>query len=144
MAKFEYHSLSEILPEGLQLAVHTGEGLTSGGILTVLPAGAQIVGQELVSNQELWVLMALLSDFPYHTSYDALLSALTGESVETCRRKLHQAEADGSWDVAIRPVRNILSRVRHKLQPLGINLVSIIETGYMLQPFNDEEHGQAS
>src|SRR5690349_16433158 len=112
MSKFEYHGLPEILPEGLQLAVHTGEGLTAGGILTVLPAGAQIVGQELISNQELWIVLAMLREFPYPTPYEILLSALTGDSVETCRRKLHQAEADGSWDVAMRPVRNILSRVR--------------------------------
>ncbi len=37
----------------------------------------------------------------------------------------------------MRPMRNALSRVRHKLNTLQIDVRSIFETGYLLRPYTE-------
>ena len=39
----------------------------------------------------------------------------------------------GEWDLHLRPIRNMLSRVRSKLRSIGIEVLNIHEVGYMLQ-----------
>jgi hypothetical protein len=38
----------------------------------------------------------------------------------------------GTWDHEMRPLRNVLSRTRLKIKDFGMDILSILETGYIL------------
>ncbi|MEO6891597.1 MAG: hypothetical protein ABI324_21625, partial [Ktedonobacteraceae bacterium] len=40
----------------------------------------------------------------------------------------------GGFEQEMRPVRNVVSRTRLKLLSIGVDVISILETGYMLHP----------
>ena len=99
--------------------------------MTLLQDG-QVVEQLLLNPSEMYVVEALLSNYPEYCPYESILSSATGKSVERCRALINQAEEDGSIDPVMRPVRNLLGRVRLKLMPFGIKVRSMIHTGYVL------------
>jgi hypothetical protein len=43
-----------------------------------------------------------------------------------------QRAREGYWDEEMRPLRTMLSRARLKLQEMGLDIVSLFETGYLL------------
>jgi len=51
-----------------------------------------------------------------------------------------RAKERGEWDTLMRPLRNYLSRVRHKLNTLQIDVRSIFETGYLLRPYSEGQY----
>ena len=48
------------------------------------------------------------------------------------REHVHEALEEGVWDQELRPLRNVMSRARFKLRHLGLDAVSLVETGYLL------------
>jgi hypothetical protein len=57
---------------------------------------------------------------------------VTEQAIDRCRQRLQEAQEAGDWDQEMRPVRNVLSRTRLKMQNFGIDIFSILETGYVL------------
>ena len=57
---------------------------------------------------------------------------MSDTTVEHCRQQLQEALEAGVWDQQMRPVRNVLSRIRYKMRSFGIDITSILETGYIL------------
>ena len=55
------------------------------------------------------------------------------KAVQKARDLLYDAAEQGEWDLHLRPMRNMLSRVRIKLKRIGIDILNIHEIGYMLQ-----------
>jgi hypothetical protein len=58
--------------------------------------------------------------------------SVSENTVARARQRLQEALDYGTWDHEMRPVRNVLSRARLKLKSFGIDVLSILETGYML------------
>jgi hypothetical protein len=41
-------------------------------------------------------------------------------------------QEEGLWDAEIKPIRNVMSRVRLKLRGVGLDTVFMLEVGYLL------------
>jgi hypothetical protein len=130
-----YFSLEGTLPAGHTLVLNTALGT-----LSYLSRGIdrpRLEIQQQFTSSELSLLRPLLELFPHYCPYEVLFASfyngmITGETVEQCRQLLYKALEEGVWDQQLRPIRNVLSRTRIKLRPFGIDISSILETGYVL------------
>ncbi len=130
-----YFPLQGTLPEGQTLVMNTALGtlsLLSNG--DVMP---RLLIQQQFTASELSLLLPLLEQFPHYCPYEVMFASfyngvITEATIERCRIQLQNALEDGCWDQQLRPVRNVLSRIRFKLRGFGLDIVSILETGYIL------------
>ena len=84
------------------------------------------------------VLLPLLDSFPFYSPYEVLFAHfysddVTEHVITRTRKQLQKAQEEGTWDTEMRSVRTTLSRARLKLRMLGLNISSILETGYILR-----------
>lgn len=126
--QFKYFQLPPLLPEANHLILNYDQGILS------LTRSAEILEQQLLSPSEMYVIDALLKSYPEYCPYEAVLSAMTGKSIEACREKVLWGLEEGTVDVVMRPVRNLLGRCRMKLRPFGIEIKSLVHMGYVLVP----------
>jgi hypothetical protein len=97
----------------------------------------QLMEQQFTSTL-LYLLMPLLEAYPYYCPHEMLHASfntglpLTEEVVERSRQRLHEASLAGLWDQEMKPVRNVLCRVRLRLRSFGLTIHPILETGYLL------------
>jgi hypothetical protein len=131
-----HFSLQGALPAGHILALHQPLGILS----YIVSDGEQprLVAQQQFTNSEMSLLLPLLDSYPYYCPYEVLFAHfyhahVTEEVITCCRERLQQALEDDTWDQEIRSVRNMLSRVRIKVRTLGMEISSILETGYLLR-----------
>ena len=130
-----YYSLQGALPEGQTLVLNTALGtlsLLSNG--DVMP---RLLIQQQFTASELSLLLPLLEQFPHYCPYEVMFASfyngtITEATIEHCRIQLQDALETGCWDQQLRPVRNVLSRIRFKLRGFGLDVMSILETGYIL------------
>jgi hypothetical protein len=130
-----YFSLEGTLPAGHTLVLNTALGT-----LSYLSRGVdrpRLEMQQQFTSSELSLLLPLLELFPHYCPYEVMFASfyngtVTAETVEHCRQHLYKALEEGVWDQQLRPIRNVLSRTRIKLRPFGIDVSSILETGYIL------------
>jgi hypothetical protein len=85
------------------------------------------------------LLLPLVQLHPAYCPYEVLLAHFTStkvteKTIARARKQLHEAQEEGRWDSIMRPIRNVLSRVRFKLGDLDIGIVSMLEVGYILRP----------
>src|SRR5579862_7002883 len=130
-----HYSLDEILPLGQTLALNVLLG-TLSLIANDTPYPRMVAEQQFTSS-ELSLLVPLLNSHPHYCPYEVLLASfnhriVTEATVDRCRKRLHEAQLEGIWDQEMRPVRNVLSRTRLKMRSFGIEIASILETGYVL------------
>lgn len=130
-----HFSLQSALPPGHALALNT----TFGTFSYIVSEGdmPRLMLQEQFTSTEMSVLMPLLEMFPYYCPYEVMYASFyngnTAEkTVARCRQRLQDAQEAGVWDQEIRPIRGALSRSRLKLRPFGIDISSILATGYIL------------
>ena len=132
-------SLGQVLPEGVVLAVHRELGFAA--ILTCDGGTANMTAAQLFPPTEMATLLPLLLSHPAYCPSEYLLASFSGGTTETdierSRNRLLRAKERGEWDMMMRPMRNALSRVRHKLTTLHIDVRSIFETGYLLRPYTE-------
>ena len=131
-----HFSLQDALPEGHIFALNTTIGTFSH--MAVTNNIPRLVGQQQFTRGELSMLLPLLESYPYYCPYEVLFASFynnnTGdEQVEKSRCHLQNAINNGQWDQEMRPVRTLLSRTRFKTRALGIDILSILETGYILR-----------
>jgi hypothetical protein len=127
-------------PGGLLPAGHTLVLNRALGTLSYLSRGIdrpRLVMQQQFTSSELSLLLPLLELYPDYCPYEVMFASfyngtITDETVELCRQRLYEALEKGTWDQQLRPLRNVLSRTRMKLRPFGIDISSILETGYIL------------
>ena len=126
-----------LLPEDQTLALNTKLGTLA--LLTNNPTTSHptLLAEQQFSSSEMSVLIPLLQSHPHYCPYEVLLASFncgntTDASIERFRLRLQEAQFAGVWDYEMRPVRNILSRTRFKLRDFGIEISSILETGYIL------------
>jgi hypothetical protein len=126
--------------EGPLLVSHTLALNMTLGTLSYLSCSdgqPQLLLQQQFTNSELSMLRPLLESFPHYCPYEVLFASfyhgtITDQMVAHYRRRLQAALETDVWEQEIRPVRNVLSRTRLKLRAFGINILSILETGYVL------------
>ncbi len=135
--RFISYSLSNLLPEDSKLVLDNKLRILSQ--LRPLDEACSIVEQQQFSDQEWVLLREVLATHPYFCPFANLLAAQTGTSLEECQRVVNRAleeREEGDLDTVLRPVRNTLSRCRLKTRHFGLDIRSMIETGYMLMPDN--------
>ena len=132
-----HYELDDLLPEGQCLALNTK--LNTLALLSTDDTNSYstLLAEQQFSSSELSVLIPLLEYHPHYCPHEVLLASFnTGKTdektVERFQLRLQEAQFAGVWDYEMRPVRNILSRARFKLRDLGIEISSILETGYLL------------
>jgi hypothetical protein len=126
--------LAGLLPAGHILALHRFLGTLSH--LTLVQEQPRMPGEQLFSTTEVSLLLPLLEQYPAYCPYEVLWASFHGSTSEKAivraRTRLQQAREEGYWDEEMRPLRNMLSRARLKLQEMGLDIVSLFETGYLL------------
>lgn len=130
-----HFSLQGLLPTDHILALNTTLGTLSH--LTSSQDRPQMTMQQQFTTSEINVLLPLLDSYPYYCPYEVLLASfsmgkLTDTNIARCKNRLEEAQEAGVWDLEMRPVRNVLSRTRIKTRAFGIDILSILETGYIL------------
>lgn len=133
-----HFSFPGLLPEEQTVVLNTVAGSLS--LLTFYEGRAYELYHVPVSHAEMPLLIAIFQASPYYASYEVVHAAsLYGHTsdarVERSREELEEASKAGLWDHAMRPVRNVLSRGRAKIRPCGLDIVSILETGYILRAY---------
>jgi hypothetical protein len=131
--QFRTFSLPALLPEGHVLVLNTHPYSLSTFVLTQLSAEVHgLVAQEVLTELEMYVLLALLEAYPQYCPYEELRAAITDEVVSQARTIVYRAAENKTLNRSMKPVRNILSRCRAKLQVFGIDIRSIHAEGYIL------------
>ncbi|HJT58802.1 MAG TPA: hypothetical protein VJ761_19990 [Ktedonobacteraceae bacterium] len=134
--KIRYFSLQDTLPAGHILAFNTFSGTLS---YLCHRKGEQmpLMMQQQFTFSEMSLLLPLLEAYPHYCPHEVIFAHfyngdVTELVVSSYRQRLQDALDAGTWDQEMRPLRNVLSRVRLKARPFGLNITSILETGYML------------
>ncbi|HEX6477883.1 MAG TPA: hypothetical protein VF043_03490 [Ktedonobacteraceae bacterium] len=131
--QFQFYTLPGILPEGHVLVLNTHPYSLSTFVLTQLSGEVHgLVAQEVLTELETYVLIALLESYPQYCPYEVLRAAITDEVISHARITVHQAVEHKTLNRSMKPIRNILSRTRAKLQVFGIDIRSIHAEGYIL------------
>lgn len=137
-ARYLYFQLAPLLGQGVTLVLDRELGVVS--VLLAEDHTPRMVAQQQFTPMEVRLVQPLLEMFPHYCPYEVLLawfqhsSPVTEALIARYYTALHEAEADGTWDAHLRPVRNVLSRARLKVQDLAIDICAIVEVGYVLMP----------
>lgn len=98
-----------------------------------------LLAEEQFAQQEMNLLLPLLTNFPEYAPLEELYASfcysfegLTERRIARARERLNELAEEGTWDHEIRSLRNAMSRLRAKLRHLGLDTVSLLETGYLL------------
>jgi hypothetical protein len=132
----QHFSLQEELPAGHRLALNPTNGTLS--YLVCDGKQVQLVLQQQFTNSELSLLLPLLESYPYYCPYAVMYAhfyngIITEKEITQASRHLQTALVRGTWEQEMKPVRNVLSRTRAKLQHFGYTISSILETGYIVR-----------
>ena len=132
-----YFDFQQGLPEGDLLAFYPSLGTLSYLRLDPLPKMPSLLAQQQFSPKEWRVLKPILNAAPTYCSHTAMYASyhigiVNEESLAQAHQRLQQIKEYGIWDAEMRPVRNVLSRVRYKLKFFNLDAISILETGYIL------------
>ncbi|HTI14435.1 MAG TPA: hypothetical protein VL461_07695 [Dictyobacter sp.] len=135
--KILHFSLQDSLPPGHTMALNTSFGTLSYLVCDEMSI-PRLVRQEQFTHTEMSVLMPLLELFPYYCPYEVLYASFYGggkadeEQIAQARTHLDDAMVNGTWDQEMRPIRCALSRTRLKMRSFGVDISSILATGYIL------------
>jgi len=96
--------------------------------------GPNLVQQEILSDNELRIIIPILSAFPRYCPYEVLLaSVISRNTVESTvidwQLRLQEAHGKGTWQQEIRPLRRALSSLRRKLYSFGLGISTLREKG---------------
>ena len=143
--QFRFFTLPRVLPEGHVLVLNTHAYSLSTYVLTELSAERHgLVAQEVLTELEMYVVLALLEAYPQYCPYEVLRAAITDEVLSRARTTVHRAVEHKTLDRSMKPIRNILSRCRSKLHAFGIDVRSIHAEGYILTALRTKDVCQAS
>jgi hypothetical protein len=132
-----HFSLQDALPDGHTFALNKAFGTFSYLVCNErsLP---RLMRQEQFTSTEMSVLLPMLEMFPYYCPYEVLYAHFysggkaTDAEITRARKHLEDADVEGIWEQEMRPIRCALSRTRLKIRAFGIDISSILATGYIL------------
>src|SRR5437660_7303853 len=98
-------ALQSLLPEG-QLLVVNQQTRT----LSLLSAAPQIIMEQLLSENEMRMIVPILESYPHYCPYEILLAhissnLLTQATIDLCRLRLQEPQRRGAWQQEMRPIR---------------------------------------
>lgn len=129
--QFRAFPLPGLLLTEHRLVLNTSSHVLSTYILTELsPEG--VVAQQVVTEHEMYALVALLETYPDYCPYEVLLAAITDVMIEQARQTLHQAIEYKMLDHELKPLRKLISQCRAKLSLFHLDIRSLHEMGYVL------------
>jgi hypothetical protein len=134
--KIRYFPLPGALPAGHTLVLNTALGTLS--YLSIGDDGPRLIMEQQFTGNEMNVLLPLLELFPHYCPYEVMFASfyngnVTDLDVAQSRQRLQRALETGVWEREMKPLRNVLSRTRFKMRTFGIDISSILETGYILR-----------
>ncbi len=133
MQQFRVFPLPKVLPVEHVLVLNTHPYSLSTFVLTQLSREAHgLVAQEVLTELEMYVLLALLEAYPQYCPYEVLRAAVTDEVLSHARTTVHRAIEHKTLNRSMKPIRNILSRCRAKLHVFGIDIHAVHAAGYIL------------
>ena len=91
-----------------------------------------VTEQQRFTDQEFVIMETVFGQYPDYCPYADLLCAQSMRLLQHCQYEVLRALDEGHIDDLMRPVRNLLHRVRIKLRRFGLDVRSIQETGYLL------------
>lgn len=130
-------TLNDTIPKDQSLVLNTKWNVFSHA--GIEEGRATIFWQTCLADSEMSLLRPLLENYPHYTPYEHLFASFYSgkgdeEAIARAREHLAEAEEYGTWDNEMRPIRNVMSRLRQKLQEIGMDVRSMLETGYVLFP----------
>ncbi|GAC1460933.1 MAG: hypothetical protein NVS4B1_14500 [Ktedonobacteraceae bacterium] len=133
---FLHFSLQDALPLGHVLVINRKLGTLSH--IATKDEQVWLLGEQQFTVSEMNILLPLLDSFPFYSPYEVLFAHfyhddVTEDVIIGARKHLQKAQDERTWDQEMRSVRTTLSRTRLKLRMLGLNISSILETGYILR-----------
>ncbi|HZU66156.1 MAG TPA: hypothetical protein VFA09_02660 [Ktedonobacteraceae bacterium] len=146
--RFRYFSMQGALPPGHVLVLNT-----LSGTLSYLGRRdgerARLIAQQQFTFSEMSLLLPLLEAYPHYCPHEVIYarfynSNVTEEIITQYRERLQNALESGTWEREMRPMRNVLSRVRLKVRPFGMSITSILETGYMLMTASTRKNARTA
>ena len=138
-----HYLLKDSLPEGDVLALNVTLGTLSH--LTMRDNIPTLISQQQFTSNELTMLLPLLDNHPYFCPFEVMYAnfyngAVDEQTIALSRNQLESAEDMGIWDQQMRPIRNVISRTRLKMQRMGIDILVILRAGYVLRYTGVKEH----
>jgi hypothetical protein len=140
----EHESIQYYVLEGLFPATHVfALNLALGTFLHLyweerLPYPL-VLGEQQLTERECDLLRPRLSHSPQfapyeviHASYFEGYDRLSEQLIAQAQEKLDLLREEKLWDVQMRPIRNVMARLRLKIREVGLDTVNMLETGYML------------
>src|SRR5436305_12402837 len=127
------------------LVLNTHAYSLSTYVLTELSAEVHgLVTQEVLTELEMYVVLALLDAYPHFCPYEVLQAAITDEVLSRARTTVYRAVEHKTLNRSMKPIRNILSRCTAQLHAYGIDVRSIHAEGYILTAMRTKDVSQAS
>ncbi len=119
------------MPEAHRLAIQRDLGLVAH-LYADVDGVPRLQHVQWCTSVEMAPVLALVEQYPHYCPYEVLLAHFTNTRVserviERMREQAYAARESGVWGVLMRPMRNVLSRIRLKLRPFGIEIVSLVE-----------------
>lgn len=127
--RFCRYTLPRLLPEDHAIVFDT---LT--GTMVRVDAAGDFLELQRFTPEEVYLLVELLNAYPHHASHAKLLSIKSQQPLAQCEELMAWAYEAGSEEMEkiIRPARSLLSRCRPRLHVLGLDILSLMATGYIL------------
>ncbi|MGB8347079.1 MAG: hypothetical protein WCD86_19485 [Ktedonobacteraceae bacterium] len=91
-----------------------------------------ILVQQRFSPNEWQILMLLLQSYPLAVSHDHLFATLQHLAPQQSRRQLHAAQRDGQLREILRPLREVVTSLRRKLQSFALGIAVQQGSGYTI------------
>ena len=139
----EHFTPERLLPFGHLVALNQETGVLSH--LASVDGLPHVLAEAQFTPSELTLLTALLRAWPYYAPNEVLYASFTftratEQRIEQARHVLQEAQTEGTWDAHMRPLRNIMSRVRLKLQEaMQVTILTIFETGATLERYTKRD-----
>lgn len=130
-----HFSFASLLPNNATLALHPIKRTLA--YLIDDDGRPRMEHVETFTDVEIRVILPLFENAPSYCPHEVLYASLhkgntAASTIARCRNHLLEAQEAGVWDQEIRPTRNAISRARLKLRAFGIDVHSILDTGYLL------------
>lgn len=91
-----------------------------------------LLAQAQFTAHEWQTLILLLNSYPQYVSYAELVAELTGRRLGPTIRLLEQRKREGMLHEELRPLRESISCLRHKLRKFGLGISVSREWGYRI------------
>ncbi len=98
-----------------------------------------VLGEQQLTERERDLLRPLLDSYPQFTPYEIIhvsfyqgYDHLSAQRIAAAQARLETLREERLWDAEMRPIRNVMARLRLKIREVGLDSINVHETGYLL------------